>query len=114
MIFIFKSVFIFPIINIDFTNGSVRVKMACILAERLRESGVKLAKKMSCQMQGMAKRKLLCSTMNHTGSIVKTLRKYKIAIENQTRRTSSTCSTHPRIVTSSNVSTANVISSLLR
>ena len=49
--------------------------MACwpILAERLRESGVKLAKEMSCQMQGMAKRKLHCFAMKHTGSIVKTL-----------------------------------------
>ena len=31
--------------------------------EMLRESAVKLAKEMSCQMQGMTKRKLLCPEM---------------------------------------------------
>ena len=61
--------------------------MACILAERLRESGVKLAKEISCQMQGMAKRKLHCFAMKHTGSIVKNnVRKCKIASANQTQK----------------------------
>ena len=33
--------------------------MVCILGEIIQESGVKLAKEISCQMQGMAKRNLL-------------------------------------------------------
>ena len=45
--------------------------MVCILGEMIRESGVKLAKEISCQMRGMTKRKLLCSVMKHTGFIVK-------------------------------------------
>ena len=76
-------------------------------------------------MQGMAKRKLICSVMKNTGFIffLNSVRKFKIASANETRRTRSACSTRlPRIVTSSNVSsefallktTANIKSAALK
>ena len=83
--------------------------MVCILGEMIQESGVKHAKEISCQMQGMAKRNLICSVMKHrpTGFVVKqnSVRKFTIASTNQTRRTRSACSMClPRIATPSNVS----------
>ena len=46
--------------------------MVCILEEMVREPGVKFVKEIIiCRVQGMAKRKWLCSVMKHTSLIVK-------------------------------------------
>ena len=47
--------------------------MVCILEEMvgLREPGVKFVKEIICRVQGMAKRKWLCSVMKHKSLIVK-------------------------------------------
>ena len=52
-------------------NCKARVKMVCILEEMVREPGVKFVKEIICRVQGMAKRKWLCSVMKHTSLIVK-------------------------------------------
>ena len=45
--------------------------MVCIPEEMVREPGVKCVKEIICRVQGMAKRKWLCSVMKHTSLIVK-------------------------------------------
>ena len=58
--------------------------MVCILEEMVREHGVKFVKEIICRVQGMAKRKWLCSVMKHTSLIVKKpLIKFKIDSANR-------------------------------
>ena len=59
--------------------------MVCILEEMVREPVVKFVKEIICRVQGMAKRKWLCSVMKHTSLIVKRHQLIKFKIDSANR-----------------------------
>ena len=68
--------------------------MVCILEEMVREPGVKFAQGIICRVQGMAKRKWLCSVMKHTSLIEKktnNILRLTVQIESQRMRSQHVC-----------------------